>query len=192
MSELPAKVAYEDVDEVIAAAAKAMDREAGYLSVEELQQVAAELEIPARLIEPAIEEVRRRRAAELAREQAAARARERRRRIAVVGGSIAALVVLVWASLARAELRAAMLEVERQRSQVVNVLDRQAATRAQWEAAPDSPDKHAENRVRVERMRYDELVTVYRQRAGSLGGRLWVTLGGYPAELPLSSEVDGW
>ena len=191
------KVAYEDVDEVIAAAARAKDREASFLSVEELQEVAAELDIPARLLGPAIEEVRRRRELELARERADAAAAMRRRKIALYGGAALAVVLVVWGLVARASVRDAMLDAEKQRSQVVNVMDRQVATRAQWADAPDSPDKRAElsgaeNRVRVERQRYDEIATEYRRRASSLGGRVVVWLGGYPPELPLSSGIDGW
>ena len=37
------KMAYEDVDDVIEAAARAKDQEASFLSVEELQEVAAEI-----------------------------------------------------------------------------------------------------------------------------------------------------
>lgn len=70
-----------------------------------------------------------------------------------------------------------MLEAERQRSQVINVLDRQAATRAQWESALESADKQAElsgaeNPVRLERKRCDEMVTEYARVASGLGGRV--------------------
>lgn len=192
-----AKVAYEDVDDVIAAAARAKDREESFLSVEELKEVAAELDIPERLLSPAIEEVRRRRELELASERAAVEAAQRRRQIALYAGAALSIVLLVWGLVARAGLRDAMLEAEQQRSQVVNVMDRQVATRAQWDDAPDSPEKRAElsgaeNRVRVERQRYDELATEYRRHATSLGGRVVVWLGGYPPELPLSASIDGW
>lgn len=191
------KVAFDDVDDVIAAAARAKDQEASFLSVEELQEVAAELDIPARLLGPAIEEVKRRREAELARENAAAEASARRLRIALGAAAAVAGLLLMWGLWARASLRDALLEAERQRSQVVNVMDRQVATRAQWVDAPDSADKRAElsgaeNRVRVERQRYDDLATEYGKEAMSLGGRVVAWLGGYPAELPLSSEIDGW
>lgn len=191
------KVAYDDVDDVIEAAARAKDQEASFLSVEELQEVAAEIDIPARLLGPAIEQVRRRRELEIARERAVAEAALRRRRLGLYAAAALGVVLLVWGLAARAGLRNAMLEAEQQRSQVVNVMDRQLATRAQWVDAPDSPAKSAElsgaeNRVRLERQRYDDLATEYRRRATSLGGRAVVWLGGYPAELPLSSGIDGW
>lgn len=191
------KVAYEDVDDVIEAAARAKDQEASFLSVEELQEVAAEIDIPARLLGPAIEQVRKRRELDIARERAAAELAQRRRRLGSYAAAALGVVLLVWGLAARASLRDAMLEAEQQRSQVVNVIDRQLATRAQWADAPDSPAKSAElsgaeNRVRLERQRYDEIATEYRRRATSLGGRAVVWLGGYPAELPLSSGIDGW
>lgn len=191
------KVAYEDVDDVIEAAARAKDQEASFLSVEELQEVAAEIDIPARLLGPAIEQVRKRRELDIARERAAAELAQRRRRLGSYAAAALGVVLLVWGLAARASLRDAMLEAEQQRSQVVNVMDRQLATRAQWADAPESPAKSAElsgaeNRVRLERQRYDEIATEYRRRATSLGGRAVVWLGGYPAELPLSSGIDGW
>jgi hypothetical protein len=191
------KVAYEDVDDVIEAAARAKDQEASFLSVEELQEVAAEIDIPARLLGPAIEQVRKRRELDIARERAAAELAQRRRRLGSYAAAALGVVLLVWGLAARASLRDAMLEAEQQRSQVVNVIDRQLATRAQWADAPESPAKSAElsgaeNRVRLERQRYDEIATEYRRRATSLGGRAVVWLGGYPAELPLSSGIDGW
>ena len=195
--EAPAKVAYEDVDDVIAAAARAMDQEASYLSVEELQQVAEELDIPARLVQPAIEEVRRRREKELAAERAALRARRRAIRIGAGVSAGLGVVLAIWALVQRSSMQEALLAAQSQRSQVVNVIDRQGATHAQWDDASDSAEKRAElsgaeNRVRVERKRYDELATAYGREASSLMGKVWVSLGGYPAELPLSSEIDTW
>ena len=191
------KVKYDDVDDVIGAAAAAMEQEEAFLSVEELEGVAAELDIPARLVGPAIDEVRRRRASELAREQAADATATRRRRQALIAGGIALVVVAAWATIARANLRSALLDADRQRSQVVNVLDRQRATEAQWAESPDSADKQAElsgadNRVWVERKRYDDLVTEYQRHATGLWGSVWVRWAGYPETLPLSADIDGW
>ena len=55
------KVAYADVQDVIEAAARFKNEATEHLSVEELQEIAGELDIPAELVTPAIEEVRRRR-----------------------------------------------------------------------------------------------------------------------------------
>src|SRR5690606_2826466 len=137
------------------------------LSVEELEEVAAELEIPKHLVAPAVETVRRRREAALAAERTRA---ERARRIRIgllVGAGVLGVFVLVASFTTYSGLREARLAAERQRAQVINVLERQQATTAQWAGAAESADKHAElsgaeNRVRVERARYDELATEYR------------------------------
>lgn len=192
-----AKVRYEDVDDVIAAAAKAKNAEEDLLSVEELEQVADELDIPKHLVAPAIETVRKRREAELAAERAKAERARRLRLGALVGGAALAAIVLIASFTTYGGLRDAKLAAERQRAQVINVIERQQATRAQWASAADSADKQAElsgaeNRVRVERARYDELATEYRRRAGGVFGSLVRSLTGLPDTLPLSSEQHEW
>lgn len=188
-----AKVAFKDVEEVIAAAAKANDERQDQVSVEELQEMAAQLDIPAELIEPAIVEVRRRREAQLATERERAIRRKRLGLGAVIAGGVLAVIVLVWLVTTHSALQDSKLAVDRQHAQVVNVMERQRATTQQWSSAPDSPDKQAEltgaeSRVRIERARYDELVTTYRKDAGGLGS--WLL--GYPSTLPLSSELGQW
>lgn len=191
------KVHYDDIDDVIAAAAKAKNEEEELLSVEELEEVAAELEIPKHLVAPAVETVRRRREAALAAERTRA---ERARRIRIgllVGAGVLGVFVLVASFTTYSGLREARLAAERQRAQVINVLERQQATTAQWAGAAESADKHAElsgaeNRVRVERARYDELATEYRRRAGGLFGSLVISLTDLPDTLPLSSEGPEW
>ncbi len=192
-----AKVRYEDVDDVIAAAAKAKNEEEELLSVEELEQVAAELDIPQHLVAPAVETVRQRREAELAAERARAVRAKQVRLGVLAGGGVLGVIVLVLAITTYSSLRDAKLAAERQRAQVINVQERQQATAVQWASAADSPDKQAElsgaeNRVRVERARYDELATEYRRHAGGVFGWLARTLAGYPDTLPLSSEQPGW
>ena len=191
------KVHYDDIDDVIAAAAKAKNEEEELLSVEELEEVAAELEIPKHLVAPAVETVRRRREAALAAERTRA---ERARRIRIgllVAAGVLGVFVLVASFTTYSGLREARLAAERQRAQVINVLERQQATTAQWAGAAESADKHAElsgaeNRVRVERARYDELATEYRRRAGGLFGSLVISLTDLPDTLPLSSEGPEW
>lgn len=187
------KVAFKDVEEVIAAAARANEERLEQVSVEEVQDIAAQLDIPADLVAPAIEEVRRRRETQLAQERAREARTKRLRLGAAIGGGVLAVIIAVWLLTARAALEDAKLAVDRQRAQVINVTERQRATVRQWATAPDSPDKQAElsgaeNRVRIERARYDELVTSYRRRAGGLAGSLF----GYPSSLPLSTEIEQW
>ena len=193
----PEKVPWEDVDEVIEAAAKAKNQDADSLSVEELEEMAAELDIPRERVAPAVEEVRRRREQKLASERAQAARRHRVWRAIQIGAGALALVLLGWGWSTHAVLRDAKLAADRQRAQVVNVMQRQRATGTQWQAAADSPEKQAElsgaeNRVRIERARYDEAVTEYRRHAAGLMARVVIPLTGYPQTLPLSSELESW
>ncbi len=187
------KIAFKDVEDVIAAAARANDERQDQVSVEELQEMAAELDIPADLVGPAIETVRKRREIQLASERDRAARNKRRWRGAAIAAGVTTVILIVWLATSRGALLDAKLAVDLQRAQVINVLERQRATVKQWATAPDSPDKQAElsgaeNRVRIERARYDQLVTSYRQEAGGLASWLF----GYPDSLPLSSELGQW
>lgn len=191
------KVAYTDIEDVIAAAAKARDAEADSISVEEIEAIAADLDIPAHLVAPAVQEVRRRREVKLAAERAQEEQRARRTKLATRAAAALAAVLLVAGGYTWSGLREAWFAVAQQRSQVINVVERRAETRAQWADAAESADKHAElsgaeNRVRIERKRYDERVTEFNSRASGPLARLVGLLTGYPAQLPLSAEVDGW
>jgi hypothetical protein len=191
------RIAIEDVDDVIEAAAKAKEQAVETLSVEELQEVAAEIDIDPELVPAAIEEVRRRRAAALEAERREAQAATRRRMIAsAVVGSLG-VSIAVWALVVRGSVKDAHIEVERRRAQLVNVIERQRATQVQWEASPESPDKNAElsgaeNRVRVERKRYDQAVADYRDAVSGPMGRWVASWSDYPDEVPYASEVSQW
>jgi hypothetical protein len=92
------------------------------------------------------------------------------------------------------ELRAQLADVEAKRSQVVNVLERQAATERQWRDAPATPGRDAElsgaeNRVRIERKRYDEAAARYNGASGGSFASSWARRAGLPPRVPMSSEV---
>jgi hypothetical protein len=115
-----------------------------------------------------------------------------KRGFAIGGAALGAIFVVMFFNT-RADVRDAKLAAERQWAQVINVADRQKATVAQWANAADSADRQAElsgaeNRLRIERARYDELATEYRRHASGLSGWLVTMLGNYPDSLPLSSE----
>jgi hypothetical protein len=196
-NDATSEVKFADIEDVIAAAAKAKNEEAQRLSVEELEEMAVELDIPKHLIAPAVEEVRRRREAELAAERAKVARTQRMRRAFTIGGGVLGVLVLVLSGSTYSALSDAKLAADRQRAQVINVIDRQRATIQQWASAPESSDKQAElsgaeNRVRIERARYDQLATEYRRHAGGRFGWLVTSLTSYPSTLPLSSETAGW
>lgn len=191
------QVNYEDVDDIIGIAAELQQLDEDRLSVEELAAVATDLAIPEQYITPALDELRRRRTELLATEREAAR---RKRGLvqagAVVGGGVAVLF-LIGAFMGQRGLSAALADVEGTRAQVVNVLERQVATRRQWEGKPDSPDKQAdisgsENRVRVESKRYNDAAAAYNATARAFPGSLWAVLFGFPSELPPAHQLSGF
>lgn len=191
--ETESKVEFEDVDDIIDVAARAMDESREYLSIEELQSVAADLDISAEYVEPAIAEVRRRRQTMLAAERAA---HKRRRTIVIVVASIIGVFAL-WVFIVAQGLASKHAWVLKQRSQVTNVLERQVATENRWRGKPDSADRIAElsgseNRVRVERKRYDDAAAVYNASAGGFPGSLAASLTGRPEAVPMSAEILQW
>jgi len=186
-------VDYEDVADIIGVASEMQAVAAERLSVEELEEVGRELDIPEHYVRPAIEELRRRRAAQLAAEAKRARTR---RTILITAGSVVGIFGL-WILIAGQSLRGTLLEVDRQRAQVINVVERQEATRAQWAEAPDSDHRQAElsgaeNRVRIERQRYDAAATAYNTQAGGFPANIWRAITGLPDTVPLSHQVGEW
>lgn len=193
MSALPAEIDPKSLDEIIEIAAQMAESKPERLSAEELRRIAAELDIPEADLGRAIDELKRRRAALLAAEAKAAATRRRIGLIAagVLGALLLALLVV------QAGVRAAWHEVEGRRAQLINVMERQTATVAQWQDAPPGPDRAAElsgaeNRVRIERKRYDDAATRYNVKVDGLLGGLARATFGLHARAPLSNEVDTW
>ncbi len=189
----PATVDFEDVDDIIGIAGEMVEIDDKHLSVEELREVASELDIPEANVEPAIVELRRRRQLELARTAAAQKRRVMMIRVgAVVLGCIAAVLVFV-----NSQLNELHGDVRGRRAQVDNVVERRSVTLAQWEGQPDSDDKNAElsgasNRVAVELRKYDKAATAYNDARSGILGRVVGGLFGLPRQAPLSSQLNGW
>ena len=190
-------VRLDDVDDVIGIAAELKNEVSEQLTIADLEQVAAELDIEPRYVQRAVArlEQRRRRAAEVEKVRRERRRRLLRRTLTTVAAIVAVLILVpLWT---QSGLRGDLGEVERQKAQVRNVIERQEAVARQWNEAPPSPDRDAElsgaeNRVRIERARYDEAAARYNTQAGGPLGRLTATLFGLPARVPLSNEMEGW
>ncbi|WP_437909748.1 hypothetical protein WME95_18830 [Sorangium sp. So ce327] len=192
-AEQARKVDYEDVDEVIALAARLAEADKDRLRIEDLERVGAELEIPPHHVRRAVEELAARRQREAARRDAA------RRRLRWAGAALSAIALVLGGLLlsARASLEQGRAEVERRRAQVENVVERRERTRARHEGAAPSPERDAElagadNRVSIERRRYDEDASAYNALAAGLSAQLAARLFGLPARVPLSNEIDTW
>lgn len=184
-------VAANDLDDVIELATKEAEAQRDQVSMDEMKAIGGELGLSPEEIEAGAAELRRKRQAEL---NAAHADHLRRRRFLHVGVAVAG-VLLLYAGYTGWRMADRMNMVEQQRSQVVNVVERQRAVEGRLEGRPadrnaDAERAGSENRVRIERKRYDEVAAAYNRVAGGLMGRLVGAVTGQPARVPLSSEVQ--
>lgn len=191
MTQPPRPINYDDVDDIIGIAAEMQDLARDRMSVEDLVAVGNDLAIPEHYLKPAIAELARRRAALLAEE---ARQAKRRRTLWLVGAALL-VAIAIWALVGQSALGALAAEVAAKRAQVVNVIERQRATIAQWKDEPSSERKAAElsgadNRVRIERQRYDAAASAYNARVAAFPSGLWAAIFGHADHLPLSDELN--
>lgn len=193
MSNTPIRA--RDLDDVIEIAARRAEQRQDEVSREEIAAIARELDIPDADVDAALHELRRRRAAEAAA-AGVARAEGRARSHRLKQAAIVTVVVLVaLVGWSYAALNGRLAAVERQRSQVHNVVERQAAVEAQWRDRSPSPARDAElsgaeNRVRIERRAYDDAVTDYNTAAQGFPAVVFRGLLGFPEPQPLSAAVD--
>jgi hypothetical protein len=189
----PRRVAVDDVDDVIGVAEELKATAAEQMTVGEVQAVGRELDLSDVVVSRAVDELEKRRRREAI--DARVRAGVRQRRLVMLGGAL--LVLLVLSLAAQAWLRSAWTAVETERSQMRTVLDRQASVRARYlteapSAARDAALSGAENRVAIQRRRYDEAVARYNQAAASFPGNVIRPLTDLPPRAPLSNEVRRW
>lgn len=202
----PGDVAYEDVDDLISTATRLMQKDAApeTLTPEDVQRIGQELDIPPEYIERAREELsRRREQEEAARREAEAADKARRERLRArvrLGGMAAAglaVVLGLFTLSVHNGLNGTLQDVTRQRAQVRNVLDRQEAVQSRYATSAPGPERDAqlsgaENRVAVEKRRYDQAATEYNASASSFPQSMVVGLTGLPRAVPLSTEVSTW
>ncbi|MFY1832286.1 hypothetical protein ACN47A_40695 [Myxococcus fulvus] len=195
-------VASDDVNELIATATRLMQKDTApeTLTAEDLRRIGAELDIPARYVDQALDALARRREAQVLEARARAeRARQRAlrlRRGAWVGAALLGLLA-VSGLVVRNDLTSTMAEAARQRAQVRNVLERRESLRARQHTLTPGPERDAElsgadNRVSVETRRYDERAATFNAAIASFPAGWIGRLSGLPASLPLSSEVSTW
>jgi len=190
MAKAPREVDYQDVDDVIGIAAEMQNLDQDRLSVEDLEAVAKDIEIPTEYVRPAIEELRRRRAEALA---AAAKKKRARRLALIIAGGVLLVLVLI-AIIGQRGLASALADVDAARAQVKNVQQHRERVRATWLSAPESGERTAslsgaDTRVSIETRRYDEAVRAYNESARGFPGGLWAALFGMPSELATSDQI---
>lgn len=200
------QVAYEDVDDLIHTATRMMQKDAApeTLTTEDLKRIGEELDIPGQYIDRAMVELaRRRQEQEQARQAAEAESKARRERLgrrlrlgAIVAASLAVVAGLGGLSV-RNGLNGTLQEVARQRAQVRNVLERRVEVEKRAATATAGPERDAQlsgadNRVAVEKRRYDEAATRYNAEASAFPQSWVVGLTGLPSSMPLSTDVGTW
>ncbi|MCY1015724.1 hypothetical protein [Pyxidicoccus sp. MSG2] len=200
------QVAYDDVDDLIRTATRMMQKDAApeTLTTDDLKRIGEELDIPGRYIDQAMAALaQRHQEQEQARreEEAAAKARRERlgRRLrlgAIVAASLAGVAGLSGLSM-RNGLNTTLQEVTRQRAQVRNVLERRVEVEKRYTTAIPGPERDAQisgadNRVAVEKRRYDGLATQYNAAASAFPQSWVVGLTGLPSSVPLSTDVGTW
>lgn len=198
----PGPIAYEDVDDLIHTATRLMQKDAApeTLTADDLKQIGAELDIPARYIDRALEALTQRRLEQERERQERERERQARlarlRRSAWVAAGVAGVLALSGLFV-RNGLNSTLADVARQRAQVRNVVERRERVQQRYGSATPGPERDAElsgadNRVSVEQRRYDEAAAGYNASATSFPSVLVVRLTGLPPSVPLSSEVTSW
>jgi hypothetical protein len=197
VSEQKTMIERHELDDIIGEAARQKQVAEDSLTIEEVEEVAAELDIDEEYVEAAVHELQRRQElAEKQRKRAEDRA-SRMRKIAAWGIGAVAAICLVMFAIAFTRLNSTLSAAEQQRAQVESVVERQIATVEQYEGQPTSIEKNAaiegaENRVRVEIRRYDEAAGTYNKVARGLFGGAVTSMLGMPGELPLSNQIETW
>lgn len=186
----PREVDYNDVDDVIGIASEMQAIDQDRLSVEDLEAVASDLDMPKEYVRPAIEELRRRRAARLAQ---LARKMKIKRWIVIGAGALVVLLAL-WAVISNGSLGDKQVAAENARAQVRSLVEARAVVVAREQGMPESREKMAalsgaDTRVTVAKRRYDEAVLEYNQAAGSFPGSLWAAIFGRPSAFDTSDQV---
>jgi|GEM_PF-450436 len=107
------------------------------------------------------------------------------------------ILVAVPSIISLSRLNSSLVAAEKQSSQLSNVLERQSVVKERYRDRSSSEFIEgelagSENRVRVERLRYDRAAADYNERAGAFPGRLWVSLFRFPHKLRLSGEKKLW
>ena len=187
----------EQLDDIIGEAARQKQKAEDSLTVDEIKEVAAELDIDDEFVDAAVNELKHRQErAEKRRKQAEAR----RKSMLKIGGATTATIAVIFGimfAISYGRLNSRLAAVEQKRAQVQNVVERQDKTEDMYEGQPSSIERNAalegaENRVRIEIKRYDEVAATYNSSARGFPGNLVVALAGMPDEVPLSDDIGDW
>lgn len=193
-AELKVEVAHDDVDDVVEIATRMMVEDEGKMSLEEVQAVGEELDIPAEYIARAQTQLVEKRAKQKQELEAEAASRRTLVTMSTVGVAALAFIIMVWIGATASSLGSLHAQVVSTQAQVQNVTERKESVVELYKDRPTSPDKDAElvgaeNRIRVETKRYSEAASAYNAKVRGFPGNIARTFKGLPSEVPASPEL---
>lgn len=188
----------KDVDTIIDIASRHVQRQEEVLTDEDMVDIGRQLNLPEEAVHEAIRTLAMRRAHHDAEMHARQQQRTMRRRILWMAAVGAGFLVVLTLTTSHAVLDSRFAAVEEHTQHVREAVQRAAAVDQQIAHLPlDDVGRMgeqlgAQNRVMVERRRYDQAVADYNQAARGIGGRLARLTSGKPARLPFANEVAQW
>ena len=192
--KVPEAIHVDDVDDAVGIAAEKAKAAEDSVSVAQLVEIGAEVGLPASAMVEA--------AAELGEHKRAIAEREAQRKRIIAAGAAAAAALVVLTLIVGAVGRSSLVEqrsvVDAKRAQVVSVVKRRNDVLASLEGANLASDERwaevsgSENRIAVEKRRYDEAASEYNRRAATLSGPLGAAIFGHPQHVELSIEIASW
>ena len=198
---LPEQIEFEDVDDVIGVALELRDESESKISTDTLEDIAEELDIDPRYVDRALDVLDERRAEAKRMDERSQLLRIQSYKLALkvlLGCLLVSGVGIVSWTLLTANTQSALAsewaEVEQRRSQVLNVQQRMHLVQQRLAEAPRNIQTNdelagAENRVSIERRRYDRAAAQYNQLTSSLPHAWFCSYVEAPCHAALAHEV---
>ncbi len=192
----PKAIDQKDVDDVIGLATdidEKQQRELGKVSLDEMVNIGEQVGLDRDDVEQAVGKLESHKK-EQARQVAE---RLRRRKIALMVCLGTAALFLLICFVGRSGLKSAASTAAQKRSQVASVVERRNQTKANFAGKASTPGivaeiAGAENRIGIEKRRYDQAATTYNKKADSFPGSWGRRLFFMDKKLPLASEIKEW
>jgi hypothetical protein len=182
----------DDVDDIIGIAARLEMEAEGRLGLDEVEAIAAELDIDPALVREAAGQLKAKRATQ--RREAVAAKKRRRTLVTAVAGVLATVLLALsgLVGVGHNGLTDRYATVEAAQAQVVQVTDHQEKIEARYKGLELTPDREAEiigagNRVRVETRRYDKAAAEYNRYADGIAGSAAQFIFTHPSHMRLST-----
>ena len=186
----------DDVDDIIGIAEQLKERDTETLTVDDMVEIAGELDIEVEYVEKAIHHLKHQRLAEQEKEKQAQIRWQKYKKLGAVALAVAFALFLLGGIVTQSSLSSKFSEVKTLESKVVSALERQKkileryGTRSDVDA--DGAIDGAENRVRLAKRHYDEAVGTYNKSANRIWAKVWAGFLAYPSRISFSSAIEEW